>query len=74
MPDMVCLTRKQVYVIVTGVEKLKGWLDYSKTIVSCLEKDNLKLIKKVEQLEKQIMADQYAQIFKIQEKQKLLTL
>ena len=74
MADLVCLTQKQVYSIVTGVEKLKGWLNYSKNIVECLQNDNSKLVKKVEQLEKQIRADQYAQIFKIEQEQKLLTL
>lgn len=74
MADVICLTQKQVYTIVTGVEKLKGWLDYSKNIVSCLQDDNLKLVRKVEQLEKQIISDQRAQIFKIEQEHKLLTL
>jgi hypothetical protein len=74
MADLVCLTQKQVYVIITGVEKLKGWLDYSKNIVSCLQDDNLKLTRENEQLKKQIRADQYGQIFRIEREQKQLTL
>ena len=72
--DMVCMSEAQLQQIVTGVEKLKGWLNYSKTIVSCLQDDNLKLVKKVERLEKQICADQHARIFQISQERKLLTL
>ena len=72
--DMVCMTEIQLQQIVVGVEKLKGWLNYSKNIVSCLQSDNSKLVKKVEQLEKQLCADQHTQIFKIEQEHKLLTL
>ena len=72
--DMVCMTEIQLQQIVVGVEKLKGWLDYSKNIVSCLQNDNSKLVKENEQLKKQICADQYARIFKINQERKLLTL
>ena len=71
---MICMTEIQLQQIVVGVEKLKGWLTYSETIVSCLQNDNSKLVKKVKQLEKQISADQYGQIFRIEQEHKLLTL
>jgi hypothetical protein len=74
MPDMVCMSELQFKVIEVTVIKLKNWLDYSKNIVSCLQDDNLKLVKEVERLEKQILSDQYAQIFKIEQEQKQLTL
>ena len=72
--DMVCMTEFQFQQIKGTVNKLKGWLDYSKNIVDCLQSDNLKLVRKVEQLEKQIKADQYGQIFRINQEHKLLTL
>ena len=72
--DMVCMTEQQLAVINNTVVKLKGWLDYSKNIVACLQDDNLKLVKENEQLRKQIMADQHGRIFKIQQEQKQLRL
>lgn len=74
MPDIVCMTERQLGTIVAHVTKLKGWLTYSKTIVSCLEQDNLKLVRENEQLKKQIRADQYGQIFRINQERKLLAL
>lgn len=72
--DIVCMTEQQLQHLVAGVEKLKGWLSYSKAIVSCLQDDNSKLVKENEQLRKQIMADQHGRIFKINQERKLLTL
>jgi hypothetical protein len=72
--DMVCMSEGQYQTLLAGVEKLKGWLTYSKTIVTCLQDDNLVLTRENEQLKKQIISDQRAQIFKIDREQKQLTL